>query len=594
MEQSASVGPSSCLVRLAGALLVLALCHAQRGAGILLPQSWDDSEAALSVSPVGGLMGEHRTASAEQANFVAEEQVEDKRGGSWLQQEEVEQVPSEAQNQTDAEPGTQSSTRFGRLLARLRWRGRGRGGSAGAAQEQQRRRVPLRTRLLQHLKRGVRFLRHDIPAAAARLYRRLRPGQPRLFPVDEVPSDVETNPMYYHGRDSGDVILEELFKRIPEAGQPIIYREASAYDDLVSRMLWRNQKHFSVVSELGEPSRTLIRGRMLGKGPSAIVFEATDRETGETLAVSVPYFTEKPSAMDIEGLRDEVLCINLFPNIKNPKQAQTYMRLLVPTDIVRARLTRLSRRGLVGQSRIWIVNRYFLYPLMQTNLISLIEGLSRSSDVNSNLAIHARLQLTVQVIKLAASLHHHGVVHGNLQMSSIFIQKNGAVFLGKLRYMVKEGEYSEFTFGRGFEPPETTDPSRQGRSYDPRKHKRYAFDAWAVGLAIHWIWCEDLPDTESAPLGGTEWIFKRCRNIELSEPVKFLLEGFLRHDPEDRLLPLQATETPQFENIKEMISSVLNQYDQQGEPKLWGKGDLPTSGTTQGDDGVDETEDTRL
>ncbi|KEP62665.1 UNVERIFIED_CONTAM: rhoptry protein ROP8 [Hammondia hammondi] len=108
----------------------------------------------------------------------------------------------------------------------------------------------------------------------------------------------------------------------------------------------------------------------------------------------------------------------------------------------------------------------------------------------------------------------------------------------------------------------------------------FSFDAWTLGLAIYWIWCADLPNTEDAELGGTQWIYRRCRKIP--QRVKALLEGFLRYSKEDRLLPLQAMETPEYEELRTELASALPRYQTDGEPA--GEGDAPPSGTSQPDD----------
>ncbi|CBZ49707.1 unnamed protein product [Neospora caninum Liverpool] len=565
MEDSARTVRSNCLAGLAGALLVLALCHAQRGAGILLPQSWDDSEAALSVSPVGGLVGEHRTASAEQANFVAEEQVEDKRGGSWLEQEEVEQVPSEADNQTETETPTQPPTRFGRLLARLRWRGRRRGGSAGEEEEGQPRRVPLRTRLLQHWRRGVRFFRHDIPAAAALLYRRLRPVQPRPVFTDEEPEDVKTNPLYFHGSERGDIILHKALESIPGIQNQVGTRLDVAVDDMVSQKLWAEGQVVTLASELGQPDRQLVRGPRIDAVSGIIVFEATDVATQEKIGVKVGTTSEKPSRRVIAKLKNEALCTGLFAKVRNPIHAQRLLRFLVAADLMKIPGKPISQEASSDYERRWVLNYLLPVPQTQARIEYLISACQGSSE-QRHLLFNVRLQISVQAIRLVGILQDQGVVHGMITPDAFSVKNGGSVHLGEFDSLVKAGTKAEPMTNWYFAAPEARVVRRVLFLGLPKVRYTHAMDAWSLGATLFWIWCGNYPHTGEGSTYSIEYLFQTCRRVP--EPVKTLIYMFLNPSPTQRLLALQAMDTPQFQEIGEMISSALRQYDQPGEPQL--------------------------
>ncbi|KEP62666.1 UNVERIFIED_CONTAM: rhoptry protein ROP8 [Hammondia hammondi] len=581
MRHCPSIGSSSCLTWLAATFFVSALGHAQQGNGVVWPHQWQNSEAAVSVRPPGGASRRHFHSPIEPVAFIDGEHDEDKHGGSWLEQGAAEQVTPLPDSHTETQ--TQSPSGFRRLLGRLRfWRRGGTGGSGGAGEAPQTPRLPLRTRLLQYLRRIGRFFRHDIPSATLRFFRRFRRVRQPVFPPDEFPEDVDTNPMYFRGRDPGDVVLQQLFSRIPETSVPDENeRTQSEADSLVSTVLWSNEQSFHVESELGERPRTLVRGPALGRDASYVYLQVTDQDTGEPFDVHVPFFESKPPSDAIKQLLEQVLRLRLLGGIKNQRQAKVYLRFLFPVDLVKDPRKRKVLRGRLGERDAWILNRYFLYPRMQNNLQSLGETLKTHSSTHSSLVHHARLQLTLQLIRLAASLQHYGVVHANFQVCNILLDQRGAVFLSGFAHMVRDGERQDSPIGRGFAPPETQ--AERAKIYFTKRAKTLMtlqFDAWTLGLAIYWIWCADVPNTEDAELGGTQWIYRRCRKIP--QRVKALLEGFLRYSKEDRLLPLQAMETPEYEELRTELASALPRYQTDGEPA--GEGDAPPSGTSQPDD----------
>ncbi|KYK63021.1 rhoptry protein ROP2A [Toxoplasma gondii TgCatPRC2] len=278
MENCASVRSSSCLIWLAAAFFVSALGHVQQGAGVVRPRHWQNSEAAVSVRPPGGASPRPFHSPIEPVAFIDGEHVEDKHGGSWLEQEAAEEVTPLLNSHT--ETPTQSPSAFRRLLRRLRFWRRGRtGGSDGGGEPPQTPRPSLPTRLFQHLRRAAAA----IPAAASRFFGRFRRGRLPVFPPDEFPEDVDTNPIYFRGTDPGDVVIEELFNRIPQANvRTTSEYMQSAADSLVSTSLWNTGQPFRVESELGERPRTLVRGTVLGQEDPYAYLEATDQETGES------------------------------------------------------------------------------------------------------------------------------------------------------------------------------------------------------------------------------------------------------------------------------------------------------------------------
>ncbi|EPR57765.1 hypothetical protein TGPRC2_295130 [Toxoplasma gondii TgCatPRC2] len=79
-----------------------------------------NSEAVLSASQVRGPREKRAHGPAEQVKFVTEGHEEDKRGGSWLEHEALEQVPPQEDGHRGT--GTPSTRSFRGFLSRLRFR----------------------------------------------------------------------------------------------------------------------------------------------------------------------------------------------------------------------------------------------------------------------------------------------------------------------------------------------------------------------------------------------------------------------------------------------------------------------------------------
>ncbi|KFG99244.1 putative rhoptry protein, partial [Toxoplasma gondii VAND] len=199
MGHPTSFGQPSCLAWLAAAFLVLGLCLVQQGAGIQRPHQWKSSEAALSVSLAGDIVDKYSHDSTEGENTVSEGEAEGSRGGSWLEQEGVELRSPLLDSQTGTSTASPTGLRW--FLRHLRfWRRGSIRGSDDAAEVSRRTRVPLHTRVLQHLRRVGRFFRHGIPAAAGRFFRRVWPERPRPVFTEGDPPDLETNSLYYRDK----------------------------------------------------------------------------------------------------------------------------------------------------------------------------------------------------------------------------------------------------------------------------------------------------------------------------------------------------------------------------------------------------------
>lgn len=100
-------------------------------------------------------------------------------------------------------------------------------------------------------------------------------------------------------------------------------------------MVWAEGEVVTMVSEWGQPGRQLKRGPIIGAGSEGFIFEATDVESQEKIAVKVGTTDEKPSRQSIAKLQNEALCTGLFAKVRNPTSAQRYLRFLVATDLMK-------------------------------------------------------------------------------------------------------------------------------------------------------------------------------------------------------------------------------------------------------------------
>ncbi|KAF4646233.1 rhoptry protein ROP4 [Toxoplasma gondii] len=564
MGHPTSFGQPSCLVWLAAAFLVLGLCLVQQGAGRQRPHQWKSSEAALSVSPAGDIVDKYSRDSTEGENTVSEGEAEGSRGGSWLEQEGVELRSPSQDSQTGT--STASPTGFRRLLRRLRfWRRGSTRGSDDAAEVSRRTRVPLHTRLLQHLRRVARIIRHGVSAAAGRLFGRVRQVEaerPQPVFTEGDPPDLETNSLYYRDKVPGQGIIQEILRQKPGIAHHPESFSVVAADERVSRTLWAEGGVVRVASELGQPGRVLVRGRRIGLFRPGMQFEATDQATGEPMTALVGHTVLEATARDVDSMRNEGLAVGLFQKVKNPYLANRYLRFLAPFDLVtipgKPLVQKAKSRNEVG----WVKNLLFLLPPTHVDMETFVDEIGRFPQEDRPLADAARLYLTVQAVRLVAHLQDEGVVHGKIMPDSFCLKREGGLYLRDFGSLVRAGakvvvpaEYDEYT------PPEGRAAARS-RFGSGATTMTYAFDAWTLGSVIFLIWCSRAPDTKSGYEYSVEFFFSRCRRVP--ENVKLLVYKLINPSVEARLLALQAIETPEYREMEEQLSAASRLYSGDG------------------------------
>ncbi|KEP60419.1 UNVERIFIED_CONTAM: rhoptry protein ROP7 [Hammondia hammondi] len=253
--------------------------------------------------------------------------------------------------------------------------------------------------------------------------RRFWPGRPRPLFTEEDPPDLETNPLYYRGKVPGEEIIQEVFSKMPEFVPNDVADAFAAYENAVSQMLWAQGGVVTVVSELGESDRQLVRGKLINIVAAGLLFEATDQATGEPMTVLVGNTSNKPSGKDLDKLRHQALAVGLFRKVKNPHLAHKYMRFLVPFDLVM-----IPGKPLIDDARPygakgWIVNLLPLVPATQVDVERFVEELCELPTEDRPLVDAARVYLTIQAVRLVAHLQDEGVVHGALMPNSFYAQK---------------------------------------------------------------------------------------------------------------------------------------------------------------------------
>nr|AEP84643.1 rhoptry protein 7 [Toxoplasma gondii] len=561
MGHPTSFGQPSCLVWLAAAFLVLGLCLVQQGAGIQRPHQWESSEAALSVSPAGDIVDKYSHDSTEGENTVSEGEAEGSRGGSWLEQEGVELRPPLLDSQTGT--STASPTGFRRFLRHLRfWRRGSTHGSDDAAEVSRRTRVPLHTRLLQHLRRVGRFFRHGIPAAAGRFFRRVWPERPQPVFTEGDPPDLETNSLYYRDKVPGEVIIREVLGKVAGFGPTSGHGVFAAYENAFSEMLWAEGGAVTVISELGRPGRQLVRGNLINIVDGGLLFQATDQATGEPMTVLVGSTWNKPSGKDLDKLRHQALAIGLFQKVKNPYLANRYLRFLAPFDLVTIPGKPLVQKAKSHNEVGWVINLLLLLPAIEIDMGRFVEELYELPTEDRPLADAARLYLTVQAVRLVAHPQDEGVVHGKILPDSFCLKREGGLYLRDFGSLVRAGTKVVAENAQGFSPPEVRG-SRGGLLFGPRKTQvTHGMDAWGLGATIFFIWCFKAPTTGPEEEYSIEFLFSLCRRAP--ENVKLLVYKLINPSVEARLLALQATETPEYREMEEQLSAASRLYSGDG------------------------------
>lgn len=197
-------------------------------------------------------------------------------------------------------------------------------------------------------------------------------------------------------------------------------------------------------------------------------------------------------------------------------------------------------------------------PLAQVDVETFIIALQELDGVDRELAYNARLQVTVQAIRLVAILQDQGVVHGRIRPGAFHLMNGGSVHLGDSESMVKAGAKSEpmLDWNWNFAAPETS-VTRRFFGY-PKVRYTHAMDAWGLGATLFWIWCNTYPNTGSGSFYSIENLFHTCGGAP--EPVKILVYRFLNNLPRRRELALQPMETSQYKAMVHELSDAVTRY----------------------------------
>ncbi|PFH35351.1 rhoptry protein ROP4 [Besnoitia besnoiti] len=340
--------------------------------------------------------------------------------------------------------------------------------------------------------------------------------------------------------EPGDAIIEHLVAST--ADQPHETNDppstAAAYDQALSETFWKKGSAIGLVSErLRRKRRTFVRDKVFDYGDYGFVFTATELETRSEFVVKTSHFMHKPSAQDMGFFRREGRCTDLFAEVQSPQQAQDFLRFMVAFESMEIPNQPKTRDAYVDTRCIWIQNSFMLMPKAHTDLSKVLRALPSYGRQNSDLAYNARLQLTYQVVRLAANLQDQGVVHNDIKPENLLVMRDGRVFLGDFGNVQK---------------------ARRKIQLHRRSSKRFAADSWAVGTVLYIIWCGRPPFNRFTPFSSWQLNYEDCPS--LSGHVKHLIEGFLIRSPEHRLLAVPAVRSPEFKQIHEEIRRALPAY----------------------------------
>ncbi|PFH34017.1 rhoptry protein ROP18 [Besnoitia besnoiti] len=409
-----------------------------------------------------------------------------------------------------------------------------------------------------------RLAGRGVPYLISKIRDRLRVFLPRR----------ESRALYFDAQETGDAAVAHLIKLVSEEIEtiqsiPSKNVDFKARQDAVSNTWWPPNSELQLVSHWTGATRTLLRGRQLGTGGWAVVYSATDTETGEEFAVKVIAISGGSPADD-ESVEAESQIYMKFRSIGTPQEAQERLRFMVANDLMAAAGPPF-KTVLQNGSLYTVSNQFILFPKAALDLVSLLKALHLNSDVS--LGPHARaarLQLTAHAIKFAAILQTQQLVHGDIKPPNILIMNSGRAMLSDFTSVSRRGTVDLIYGTDAYFPPEYTPGQVEGKY-------TYALDSWQIGILIFQIWCLFPPehlqtkrraimplapsDTGAPPLEERPLDFSACQS-PVPEPVQSLVSRLLTFSPSQRLRSLEAMHSPEFQEIEDELSRTVSAYRQ--------------------------------
>ncbi|RQX66682.1 polo kinase [Toxoplasma gondii CAST] len=440
-----------------------------------------------------------------------------------------------------------------------------------------------------------RTLRNWISDRLSRAYRhvrsRLRAGYARLLrQLHSMTEKIPTPPVQLPGQECVNVFGAHVARQVADWRQQM---GRTSLEFAVDAAFPRD-KDILFKSYISRKSVTLRMGKVLGGGARSIVVEVTRVDTGDRWALKaflVPrdVIGSPGTPPPWDAISEEAHAIKLLPHTV-PAVVYRNLRFLVPADV-------LIYEG-DGMEKLWnrrgtgsnFYTTYLLFPIAQGSLLDAVRAMFRDarrgnaevSDGEAARTLAANVSFSIQIIRLTALLHSHGVVHGDFQTKSFFLCQDGSLFLGRVRSLTRVGapyrSPSSATDSPRCTPPEVLSPPENAAF-------TFSLNAWELGCILYQLWCGGLPfglsPTPETPgkivlppvitspylqtkkrsgLAGTSTrpvkhlVFTGCvKNMPVE--MRQLIRRLLQEDPHKRLLPTEILRDPVFQKLEEQSRS---------------------------------------
>ncbi|ESS33238.1 rhoptry protein ROP18 [Toxoplasma gondii VEG] len=526
---------TACLAGLTVALVFL-LFQVQDGTGITLRPSKLDSKPTISLDSQQHVANKRGSATVGHYKYSLAGATESTRDVSLLEER--------AQHGVNTQETNQRRTTFQRLVNRLRRRERDGAVSGFAADSPSRPRLSVRQRLAQLLRRAKSFFTHGIRRYYSQGRNRLRSWWAQR----------RRSGLVFEKADSGCVIGKRILAHMREQiRQPQALESSQRLDGILTAAAWPPDVPAKFVSLTTGETRTLVRGAPLGSGGFAAVYQVTDVETNEELAVKVIISEKKPTDETMRDLERESFCYKNFSLAKTAKDAQENWRFMVASDVVTLEGQPATTEVVIGSATKWVPNYFLLMMRAETDMSKVISWLFGDASVNnSELGLVVRMHLSSQAIRLVANVQAQGIVHTDIKPPNFLLLKDGRLFLGDFGTYKTNNSVGPAIGTPGYEPPEQPFHS-YGVTYT------FATDAWQLGITLYCIWCKESP----TPADGI-WDYLHFADCSSTpELVQDLIRNLLNREPQKRMLPLQALKTAAFNEMDSVVKRAAQNFEQQ-------------------------------
>ncbi|PFH32738.1 rhoptry protein ROP18 [Besnoitia besnoiti] len=533
--------------------VVLVLCHAHHGARLSKSRAFSAESHYPSLWPLLPSTAPDRSLEAlySTVNDSRRLREEAPTTGAWLEADAAE-VP-----QAVGEP-SQRRTFLDGLRRRLGLWGRRRGDAVAASEAPAAPRRSYGRRLRQQFHHARRWLGRAIPAFGSRVSRglqswwsRVRRGWRGSF-RQRLPPDPQADPFYFRENEPADAIIRSALKRVSRQMDEQMNKSMLVYeyDDLLVGVGWPQDEVLTVVSESNEFERQLRRGEVLGCGATGFVFPVTDVKTQQTFVMKVLRYDRNPGDFEME-FQHEAHVTELFETIKDPKQAVALLRFMVPLDVVKISGRGSTLEGASGGSRELLANKFMLMPRAFSDLSPVIVSLAYPAIRTTEFAYHTRLQLTTHIIRLVANLHDQGVIHRDMKADNFLVMEDGRILLSDFGTLVRADLQRRKTLRM---------PTPAGGDWpSPEVRFEFAGDAMSIGIVLHNLWCYGSQIYITNSEGQRQVVFEQC--FGMPEYLEGLIRGFLNPSRTERLIALEAMQTPAFQRLDEEVSRVWPLYE---------------------------------